>query len=219
MQKVKLIIADDQVLFLKGLRLLIQSFESIQLVAEAQNGVELLQAIDKFQPDVVLVDLKMPVMDGIEATAKIKEKHPEVKVLLLSMYHDESIINHVIRIGANGYLLKNEEPDILKEAIETVAVKDFYFCDYVSQAMVKGLRQPAMKSETSTSSNNIILTQREKEVLKLICKEYTSSEISNQLFISIRTVEGHRKNLLGKTGARNTAGLVLYAIKNQLVDY
>lgn len=219
MQKIKLIIADDQVLFLKGLRLLIHTFDSIQLIAEARNGIELLKEIEIHAPDVVLIDLKMPEMDGIEATQQIKEKYPEVKILLLSMYHDEGIINHVMKIGANGYLLKNEEPAILKKAIETVMKSDFYFSEYVSKALLKGIQQPSLKKEKMSAEENSPLSQRELEVLQLICQEYTSSEISEQLFISIRTVEGHRKNLLGKTGVRNTAGLVLYAIKNKLLEY
>ncbi len=218
MPKIRLIIADDQILFLKGLRLLINTFDSIELIAEATNGEELLTAIAAHSPDVVLIDLKMPVMDGIEATKRIKEDYPELKVILLSMYNDESIINHVMKIGANGYLLKNEEPHILEQAIKAVVQKGFYFNDYVSSALLTGVQQATQIQKKPKDSLKIPLTRREVEILKLICKEYTSSEIASQLYISPRTVEGHRKSLLAKTGVRNIAGLVLFAMKNQLLE-
>jgi len=123
MKKIRLIIADDQVLFLKGLRMLISTFENIVLVGEASNGQELLELIGDAKPDVVLIDLKMPILDGIEVTKKIRTTDNDLKIILLSMYNDESIINHVMKLGANGYLLKNEEPAILKEAIEVVMEK------------------------------------------------------------------------------------------------
>ena len=218
MEKIKLIIADDQILFLKGLRLLINTFDTIELVAEATNGQELLDKIKTHSPDVVLIDLKMPVMDGIEATKRIKKYYPEVKIILLSMYNDESIINLVMSLGANGYLLKNEEPHILKEAIEAVVQKDFYFNEYTSRALLKGSQQPSSGKRSSILSEDFQLTKREIEILQLICQEYTSNEIANKLFISIRTVEGHRKSILSKTGVRNTAGLVMFAMKNNIIE-
>lgn len=217
MKKIKLIIADDQVLFLKGLRLLINTFDSIELVAEATNGEQLIKLINIHQPDVVLIDLKMPVMDGIEATKKIRQTNPDLKIILLSMHNDQRIINHIMKIGANSYLLKNEEPEILREAIEEVTRKGFYFNDYVSKALLSGIQQPRTGDIHTTLTDNYHLTRREIEILKLICEEYTSGEIAQQLYISTRTVEGHRKSLLSKTGVRNTAGLVLFALKNQLV--
>lgn len=217
MSKIRLIIADDQVLFLKGLRLLINTFETVTLIGEAQNGEELLKAISLDPPDVVLIDLKMPIMDGIEATKKIKGSYPNIKIILLSMYNDESIINLVMSLGANGYLLKNEEPHILKEAIESVFEKDYYFNEYTSRALLKGSKGAPMRKEDSRLFNNFKLTAREHEILKLICQEFTSSEIASKLYISKRTVEGHRKNLLEKADVRNIAGLVLFAMKNGII--
>ncbi|MEM1123162.1 MAG: response regulator transcription factor [Bacteroidota bacterium] len=217
MQKIRLIIADDQVLFLKGLRMLIGTFETVELVAEASNGKILLEKIETYQPDVVLIDLKMPIMDGLEATKKIRAANKQLKIILLSMYNDESIINHVMKEGANGYLLKNEEPSVLKEAIEAVVQRGFYFNEYVSKALLTGIQQPIKRSGVEMATH-MKLTKRELEILQLICKEYTSNEIANQLFLSSRTVEGHRKSLLSKTGVRNTAGLVLFALRNQLIQ-
>lgn len=218
MRKIRLIIADDQVLFLKGLRLLISTFDTIELIGEASNGQELLELIAAKQPDVVLIDLKMPILDGIEVTKKIRTTNTDLKIILLSMYNEESIINHVMKIGANGYLLKNEEPAILKEAIEAVFEKGFYFNEYVSKALLRGVQQPKTKPTTVENPEVASLTKRELEVLQLICKEHTSNEIAKELFISIRTVEGHRKSLSSKIGVRNSAGIVLFALKNKLLE-
>lgn len=218
MSPVKLAIADDQVLFLKGLRLLLKTFEEIDLIIEASNGEELIQAIEQQQPDVILMDLRMPVMDGQEATEKIKARYPEIKIILLTMYDEERLINHLMKVGANGYLLKNEEPEILREAIQAVMEKEFYFNDYVSKALLKGMQKKQKEIRPWKKSENLQLTKREMEVLHLICQERTSAEIGEELFISIRTVENHRKSLLSKTGVRNTAGLIIYAIRNELVE-
>ena len=218
MPKIKLAIVDDQVLFRKGLKLLISSFEEVELIIQASNGQELLDAIEKEQPDVILMDLKMPVMDGLEATEKVKATYPQIKVILLTTYDEERLINHMMKVGANGYLLKNEEPEILKEAILTVVEKEFYFNDYVSKALLSGMQKKPKEIRPWEGANNISLTKREREVLQLICKEHTSAEIASALYISPRTVENHRKSLLEKTGAKNTAGLVIFAIQNQLID-
>lgn len=222
MSIIKLALADDQLLFLRGLKLLIRTFDNMEIVIEASNGQALLDAIPLNPPDVILMDLKMPVMDGIEATRLIKEEYPHIKIILLSMYDDDQIINHMMKNGANGYLLKNEEPHILREAIESVITKDYYFNDYVSKALLHATQDnmAALKPTALSSSradDSAELTRRELEILELICKEYTTGEIAQQLYISTRTVEGHRKNLLEKTGARNTAGLIIFAIRNNLV--
>lgn len=216
MNKIKLAIADDQVLFLKGLKLLIESFENIELIIEAGDGVELLSAIAENPPNVVLTDLKMPNMDGLEATEKIRAAYPDIKIILLTMHDEEHLINHVMKLGANGYLLKNEEPEELEAAIRTVVKKDFYFNDYVSKALLRGLQEPKKKYDLWAGTER--LSKREMEVLELICQEYTSPEIADKLYISSRTVDNHRNSLLEKTGVRNTAGLILFAIKNKLID-
>ncbi|MCB0628318.1 MAG: response regulator transcription factor [Lewinella sp.] len=218
MPTIKLAIADDQILFLKGLRLLIRSFENVELIIEASNGKELIEAIALNQPDVILMDLRMPVMDGLEATEKIRELYPDIRIILLTMYDEERLINHMMKVGANGYLLKNEEPEVLKTAIQTVYEKEFYFNEYVSKALLKGIQKKHQPVRPWKIQDNLQLTQREMEVLNLICREFTSGEIAEQLFISIRTVENHRNSLLSKTGVRNTAGLIIYAIRNKLVE-
>ena len=215
---IQLAIADDQRLFLKGMRFIIDTFENIDLIIEAYDGQDLINKLASTTPDVVLLDLKMPVMDGIETTKHLKIHYPDLKIILLTMHNDERLISYMMELGVNGYLLKDEEPEQVKKAIESVMKKDFFFNEYVSKALLKGVkgkhknRAPSVFSPTGAN-----LTKRELEILQLICQERTTAEIASQLFISTRTVEGHRKNLLEKTNVRNMAGLVIYAMKNQLV--
>lgn len=216
---IKLAICDDQVLFLRGLKYIIRDFDNIEIVMEAQSGEELLEKVSQAPPDVILLDMKMPGMDGIEVTKRLKASYPAIKIILLTMYDDERLISHVMEVGANGYLLKNEEPDVLQEAIVSVVEKDMYFNDYVAKALLKGLKNKDTAPPLSVGATPPLnITTREMEILQLICKEFTTAEIAQQLFISARTVEGHRKNLMEKTGVRNTAGLVIFAVRNKLVE-
>lgn len=217
MSPIKVALVDDQTLFLKGLRLILEGYPEIDIVIEANNGADFLAAVTTQEPDVVLLDLKMPGMDGIEVAEKLKTVAPEVKIILLTMHDDEHFIHHVLSLGANGYLLKNEEPAILREAIQKVMTQEYYLNDYVAKALLSNIKKKDTQAVDQNKEALFTLTPREKEILQLICKEHTTGEIAQQLFISKRTVEGHRQNLLDKTGVRNTAGLVIYALKNQLV--
>ncbi|MGH1437431.1 MAG: response regulator [Lewinella sp.] len=217
MSPIKVALVDDQTLFLKGLRLILEGYPEIDIVIEANNGADFLAAVTTQLPDVVLLDLKMPGMDGIEVAEKLKTIAPEVKIILLTMHDDEHFIHHVLSLGANGYLLKNEEPSILREAIKKVMTQEYYLNDYVAKALLSNIKKKDTSATDQSKQALFTLTPREKEILQLICKEHTTGEIAQQLFISKRTVEGHRQNLLDKTGVRNTAGLVIYALKNQLV--
>ena len=217
MQSIKVALVDDQTLFLKGLRLILEGYEEIEIIIEANSGAEFLSTLSEKVPDVVLLDLKMPGMDGIEVAERLKASHPEVKIILLTMHDDERFIQHVLAVGANGYLLKNEEPTVLRDAINKVLHQDYYLNDYVAKALFNNIKKQQPGQPKTPAHPTLSLTPREKEILSLICKEMTTAEIAEQLFISKRTVEGHRQNLLDKTGVRNTAGLVIYALKNQLV--
>ncbi len=216
MKKIKYAIADDHKLFRQGVIYSLSEAAGLQLVLEADNGKELVEMIPKHRPDVILMDLKMPVMDGIEATKHIHLHFPEIKVIVLSMYDDEKFVIHLMESGASGYLLKNAGPDEIISAIEAAHINGYYFTDFVNKALLKKLviRQqvkPSFKDE-------IKLTEREIEVLKLICNEHTAAEISKIIFLSPRTVEGIRMKLIEKIGVKNTAGLVLYAARNGLVE-
>lgn len=214
MATIKYIIADDHKIFRQGLKLALSDDHKLKCIAEAGDGQELLALIKKEQPDVILLDLKMPHVDGIEALAEIQAKYPQVKTLILTMHDDENYIIHLMENGANGYLLKNAEPDEIKTAIHTVYDNEYYFNELVSTTMLKKI---VIKTKIPARFNQSVhLSDKETEVLRLICKELTAAEIGREIFLSPRTVEGIRANLLEKTGARNTAGLVLYAIKNDI---
>lgn len=219
---IKLVIADDHKLFRQGLAFILQNDERFEFLYDVPNGADLLKALEDQRPlpDVVLLDLKMPEVDGIQATERIKADFPDIKVLVLTMLQQEDFILHLLDLGANGYLLKNASADEVKQAIIAVVEKDFYFTDYVSQVMLRGLqkkrnavRLPLMERETTSFPEPLSITPREEQVLALIAQELTTPEIADKLFVSIRTIETHRKNLMEKVGAKNTAGLVLKAAK------
>jgi DNA-binding NarL/FixJ family response regulator len=214
---IKIAIADDQKLFRKGITALIQSFEHMQVVFEAENGLELLSHCENLnlKPDIILLDLSMPEMNGLDALKVLKEKYPQISVIILTSHEVESFILATIQAGANGYLAKNAEPEEVEQAIREVYKNEFYFTLPMLQIMRKGLVKKASIIKLDEQDN---LTTREKEVLSLICKQMNSNEIAEKLFLSNRTVEGHRNNLLLKTKSRNTAGLVLYALKHKLFD-
>jgi len=212
MALIKYAIADDHKIFRQGLRYALADDHKLKLVGEAENGKQLLQLVATQKPDVILLDLKMPEMDGIEATQKLHDAHPDIKILMLTTFDDEHFILHLLELGANGYLLKNSDPEEIKRAMHHVMENDYYFNQLVSHTM---LRTITRKNNDRTA---IKLNDRETDVLKLICKELTTAEIAAQIFLSPRTIEGIRTSLIEKIGVRNTAGLVIYAIKNGLVS-
>lgn len=218
MKKIKIAVADDQVLFRKGFVSLLSSYKNIKVVMEAANGRLLLEALEKTTelPDLIFLDIRMPEMDGISALPLIRRVYPDIKVMMLTVLDESRFISHLIGEGASGYLLKDSEPEEVRVAIETIIEKGYYFNDKAIEAMQTQLRHP--KKKIPGIATGIDLTGREKEILALICQELTMTEIAEKLFISLRTVEKHRDNLLSKTGARNTAGLVLCAIRHKLVD-
>ena len=214
---INIAIADDQKLFRKGMVALLTTFENISLVFEAENGKQLIELCEQaiVKPDIILLDLSMPEMNGLEALKILKEKHPSIRVIVLTIHEAENFILTTIQAGANGYLAKNAEPEEVELAINEVYKNDFHFTLPMLEIMRKGL---AKKLQPVALDNEDNLTPREKEVLQLICKQFSSAEIAEKLFLSSRTVEGHRNNLLAKTNSRNTAGLVLYALKNNFID-
>lgn len=215
---IKVAIADDHKIFRSGVINTLTPYENINVIFEADDGEHLLQLIAQQQPDVILMDLKMPNMDGIQATVKVKEKYPHVKIIVLTMYEDDNFIVHLVENGANAYLLKNAEPEEIYEAICTTYEKGFYFNENVNLALLKKVLHKNKQQFKPTLKNEVQLNDREQEVLRLICNECTTQEISEQIYLSPRTVEGIRQKLLEKLNVKNSVGLVLYAFRNGLIE-
>ena len=216
MSKIKVAIADDYRIFREGLKVSLSQDEKMDMIFEVDNGEDLLKNIETNKPDVVIMDLKMPIMDGMEATQQLRKKYQDIKIVVVSMYDDDKFIIHLMEIGANGYLFKNAEPDEIRKAIHSVYENGYYFNDIVNKALLKKL---VLKGNIKPSFNqNVELTERELQVLKLICEEKTAAEIGKEIFLSPRSVEGIRQRLIEKIGVRNTAGLVMFAAKNGMVD-
>ncbi len=214
---IRIAIADDEALFRKGMSHLIQDFDGMEVVMEADNGETLLQqlATESALPQVLLLDINMPVLNGIETAKILQKQYPDISIIVLSTFFSKAFIINMIELGAASYLPKNSLPEEVESTIREVADKGFSYnrevMEVIRENMIQKTRpKPILPFE-------IELTEREKEVLQLICEEYTNAEIAEKLFISPRTVDGHRINLLQKLGCRNTAGLVVQAIQNQLV--
>jgi DNA-binding NarL/FixJ family response regulator len=219
MSNILISIVDDQHLFRSGLASLIRSVEGFTLLSEAENGKVFIEQLEAghMLPHIALIDMEMPEMNGVELNAVLQKKYPSVKVLVLSTYNQERYIGKMIEAGASGYLTKNCEIDELVTAINATYNNGFYFNQNTLAAMRK---TGQFKSGDLKNISNIAieLTSREKEILVMLCKEFSNIEIGERLFISSRTVEGHRNNLLQKTGCHNTAGLVIFAIKNNIYE-
>lgn len=217
MESINLAIVDDHKIFREGLKAILEDCSSLNIVFEAGNGQDLISQLAFKTPDVILMDIKMPVMDGMQATSYVHEHFPEIKVLALSMYHEDKYIVDMMKAGASGYILKNAEPGEIIEAVSTVHAKEFYFNERLSVTLVKQLLGPSA-GIPKIPHKNISLNQRETEILSLICQEYTNVEIGEKLFLSVRTVEGYRTRLFEKIGSKNIAGLVIFAIKQGIIS-
>jgi DNA-binding NarL/FixJ family response regulator len=215
MQTFKIAIADDQKLFRKGMAALLKDY-GLQVIFEAEDGEDLLKQLMTQRPDIILLDLKMPKMDGLEALQHIKRTYPNIKVLILTMHSHEKFILHTMEMGCNGFLMKDAEPEEVLEAIEQTATKGDYYNDKIIQVMRKGLTQKKRGKPTFGAGES--LSDRELEVLQLTCEGMTASEIGEQLFITKRTVEGHRGNILEKIGGKNLTSMIVYAIQHNLVN-
>lgn len=215
MKKIKIAIADDFSIYRDGLRVGLSQDSNFEVILEAADGEDLLRGMEENVPDVIIMDLKMPVMDGMEATKLVRKRFATVKILVVSMYDDDKFIIHLMEMGANGYLLKNADSEEIRKAIYAVHENGYYFNDVVSKALLKKL---VIKGNLKPSfKQNIEFTEREQEVLKLICDEKTAAEMGQELFLSQRSVEGIRLRLIEKVGVRNTAGLVMFAVKNGII--
>lgn len=214
---INIILADDHALFRKGLLQILENDAGLNVVYEAEDGEQLIAYLHNHSaPDIILMDLNMPVLNGVEATRQIHEVYPEISIIALTSYYSASFINNMLQCGASAFLNKNSEPFAVIHAISEVSKKGYYYSDDILRLIDENLKHGS-KAVTSRFDNNH-LTAREKEILLLICRQYTTAEIASTLSISPRTVDGHRNNLLLKTDAKNMIGLLVYALEKKMLD-
>jgi len=208
--KKKVIIVEDHTIFREGMKRVISEMEDLELVGEAENGAVFLQLLKKIEPDIVLMDIQMPVMDGIEATEKALKIYPSMKILVLSMFGEEEYVYSMVDRGVSGFILKTSGLMDFERAINKVLEGQQYYSEEIMGILVKKFR-------SYDSPDKLVLTDKETEVLRLLCKGLSNNEIADKLFLSVRTVEGYRNKLLQKTGSSNVLNLVIFALKNKLV--
>jgi DNA-binding NarL/FixJ family response regulator len=206
-QKQTVIIADDHTLFRHGLKLILEDIENIEVIADVANGKELIEVTQALKPDLIIMDINMPQVNGIEASRILLQEHPDLKILVVSMYSDEQYYNSVIENGVKGFILKDADNSELRLAVNTILNGKTYFSQ---ELLLKLIRNHQTNAQISISS-------REREILSLLYQGLNSAEIAEKLFLSERTVENHRANLLDKTGCRNSLSLIIYALKNNLL--
>lgn len=212
---IKIVLVDDHKMFREGLKFAISQMNGLQVIGEASDGKQFLSALEELKPDVVLMDINMPKMDGVEATTQALLVKPDIKIIALSMFSDTEYYQKMVAAGVKGFLVKETGVEELAKAIQTVHEGNTYFSQQLLQNIIMSISNPVVKS----SKNKVVdLTKREEEVLELICKGYSNKEISDSLFISQKTVEGHKSNLMDKTNTKSAINLMLFAIKHQLVD-
>jgi DNA-binding NarL/FixJ family response regulator len=211
---IKIMIADDHQLLIDGIKTTLKDIEDFTIVGVAYDGFQVLEKLDAgLEVGVILMDINMPKLDGLECTKRVAKKYPDIKIIALSQYDEKRFVKRMVKNGACGYLLKDAGKDQIEKAVRTVYSGEKYFCERLSIRLI----QQELKQENN-SSLFPKLTERELEVLNLICQELSSQEISEKLFISFHTVESHRANLMYKAGVKNTAGLVRWAVENDFVE-
>lgn len=219
MENIKVFLVDDHKLIRDGIKAHFNNDDRFQVVGEASNGKEALEKLENSPVDVVLMDVNMDIMDGIECTAQLKNDHPDIKVLALTMLAENKHIKEMLKAGAVGYLLKNSTEAEIKQGIISVKSGMPFYSPEVMQTVMNNLGAPVLaKKKVSRFEPVIQLSEREKEVLVLVIKEFSNQEIADKLYISKRTVDAHKRNLLEKTGAKNVAGLVIYALNHNIID-
>lgn len=212
---IKIAIADDHALFRRGMASLLKTIADFEVVMEASNGKELIDQIPDYNPDLIIMDLKMPIMDGMQATEFIKQKWPKVKVIVISMLDEDQFVYKLMELGANGYLLKDTDTEEVELAIRTVIKEDYYYGPFLNKMMHRRFLDKSRKKEGKLD-NKIQFTERELEIIQLVCDGLTTAQIADKVCLSARTVDGHRNSIMDKLGVKNTAGVVVYAVKNQL---
>ena len=209
-KKIDILIVDDHEIFRNGLAFVLKTFSNFNVIAKAENGRETLELLKFKKPDIIITDIQMPEMNGVELCEKVSKLYPNIKLLALSMFGEESYLQQILKAGAHGFVLKNIEKTELKKAIELLVQGSSFF----SPELLPYFTQKFLKE---SKDSEITITNREKQILNLIAQGLTNKEIAQKLFISQRTVDGHRANLISKTGSKNIIDMLVYAIKNKLI--
>ena len=215
---INVIIADDHVLYRAGVITALSSKKDIKIMAEADNGSHLLNLLKGIQPNVILLDIQMPIMDGIATLPEIKKLYPGIRIIMLTMMDDQSMITKLMELGANSYLTKTSDSEIIYEAIKTCHEQEFYFNSLTNKALLNNLRQKTPITSIKLQQEDATLSDKEITVLRLMCEEKSTREIAEVVELSPRTIEAIRDKLKTKTGAKSTAGLIMFAVKNKLLD-
>jgi DNA-binding NarL/FixJ family response regulator len=215
---ISVIIADDHVLYRAGVKTALSQKTDIKIIGEADNGMHLINLLKSLPADVILLDIQMPVMDGIEALPEIRKVCPGAKVIMLTMLDDHSMITKLMEIGANSYLSKTSDSEIIYEAIKTCHKEEYYFNDLTNKALLTNLKQRNVQLPPQLLTADAQLNDKEIMILRLMCEEKSTKEIADMVELSPRTVEALRDKLKVKTGAKSTAGLILYAVKHKLIE-
>jgi len=214
--QISIVIADDHEIFRDGFRIMVKKHPEIKISGEAENGKELIELVEELKPDVILTDIKMPKMDGIDATKQLVKKDPEIKIIALSMFDEDNLIIDILEAGARGYLLKNANKEEIVEAIKMVNNGQTYYCKHTSGKLVQMIAKSKFNPYKKTPKPNF--SDREIEIITLICDQFSNKEIATRLNLSVRTIEGYREKIQEKTNAKNSAGIVIFAIKNKLYE-
>ncbi len=217
-EPIKVLITDDHVLYRAGVKTALSAKKDVKVIAEADNGMHLLNMLKMIQPDVILLDIQMPIMDGISALPEIKKNWPNIKVIMLTMMDDHSMITKLMELGANSYLSKTSDSEVIYEAIKTCYEQEYFFNALTNKALLNNLKTKNNMTPQKMVQAEANLTDKEMLILKLMCEEKSTKEIADIVDLSPRTVEAIRDKLKVKTGAKSTAGLILYAVKNNILD-
>ncbi|MEO8821151.1 MAG: response regulator transcription factor [Ginsengibacter sp.] len=215
---INVMIVDDHVLYRAGVKTALSSKSDIKIIAEADNGSHLLNMLKAIQPDVILLDIQMPIMDGFTTLPEIKKLYPGIKVIMLTLLDDQSVITKLMELGANSYLVKTSDAEVIYEAIKTCHQQEFYFNALTNKALLNNLRQKNNTSPFRTANDEAVLNDKEVTILRLMCEEKSTREIAEAVDLSPRTIEAIRDKLKVKTGTKSTAGLIMFAVKNNLLD-
>ena len=212
-----ILLVDDHEIIIDGIKAMLEKEKDIKIVGEANNGIEAIEKVQSLKPDIVLMDISMPELNGIEATKSIKKEYQDTKILMLTQHESKEYVLQVMKAGADGYLLKNSKKEELLNAINTVTVGKKYLCNRISALMLDEILDDSVKDNDNEKPEQN-LTKREIEIIKLLANDLSNHQVSDELNISLRTVETHRRNLMQKLNLKSAVALVRFAIKNNMID-